>query len=113
MIFIADWHNHTRIGSVTAEIPSGFTEVTVLTVKASSQRLWSGSVEYGKIRLEAANGGNELAAGDYVAVTFSAKAPDTAGWYEWNAKGYEGRGWAGDLYVLLGIQPTVVVIDNR
>ena len=112
MIFIADLHNTNRIGSVTAEIPSGFDEVTVLEVVASHGRLWSAVIESGKIRLKADNGANELEAGEYVTVTFSAISPDLAGSYEWTAKGCEGRGWAGDLYTLIGLQPAVIVIAN-
>ena len=113
MIFIADLRNTNRIGSFTAEIPSGFDEVTILEVAASNGKLWSALTESDKVRLKAENGGNELEAGEYVGVTFSAISPEQAGLYEWTAKGYEGRGCAGDIYNLLGLQPTVAVVDNH
>jgi len=97
-----------KLGSVSAAIPSGWTGVTILGITFPPTKTWTADIDSGLIRAKA-DGGKELTAGQSVLITFSATAPPTPGVYEWTTLGYEGRGWRGFLFGLVGPQPTVTV----
>lgn len=96
-----------KLGSATADIPSGFTSVSITGISYPSGDAWTASIVGTKIKVN--SGGDQLEAGDSVTVTFDATAPGSTGTYTWTTKAYDDAGWSGDQFNIVGSQPKVTV----
>jgi hypothetical protein len=112
IITISNYYNNTfniLLGSAVVTIPSGFTIVSSLSLTVSGGKTWTGTIVSGQIKLTAQTTSDRLTPGQHVSVSFSATAPSALGVYQWTTTAYTGLSWTGDLFTIVGPQPTVTV----
>ncbi len=97
------------MSSGTITIPTGYTTVSLTSVKASGGQFWSGSVSSPTISFTASSSSNRITAGQTVTVVFSATNPSSAGSYTWKTTGYSSTWGSGTAFTIGGSQPTVTV----
>jgi hypothetical protein len=100
-----------NLGSATIQIPAGFTGVSIIQpVTASPPKTWTGEIVGTEIVLRADQGNDTFSNGNWVAVTFTATAPDTPGDYEWTTALHKNANFKGPTPALSGTQPVVTVV---
>ena len=104
--------NGAWLGSALITIPFGFASVSITSLVATGGKSWTASIISGKIKLQADTPQNRLDRGESISVSFSTTAPSTTGTYVWTTTAYTNPSWAGDLFDLVGSQPTVTVGYN-
>jgi hypothetical protein len=98
-----------NLGSASIQIPAGWTVTSALAVTASAGKVWNGTLTATEIQLTAENGSETFSNGNFVAVTYSATAPGTAGAYEWTTSLRKNANFHGPTPALSGGQPVVTV----
>lgn len=97
------------IKSATVEVPSGFTNITSLSVSVSTGTNWGAPTLVGnEIQVDKGAGGQNIAPGQWVEITFTATAPCTAGDYPLDTEAYNGSDYT-TAYARYGLEPQITV----